>query len=107
VADLLNSMTMLSAALPGIALQHYLRVQDPYDWLHPVVRAIKRLKEELVSPAEYRVRLPTLAADSEEIRRRREDVATLYEAHETLLAKAKMVDFVDLVAKPALAIRAD
>ena len=107
VADTLNSMSRLSAALPGITLKHFLRVQDPYDWLHPVVRAIKRLKEELVGPAEYQDRLPTLAAGSDEIRQRREDVATLYEAHEALLAKAKMVDFVDLVAKPALAIRAD
>lgn len=107
VADTLNSMTMLSAALQGIPLKHFLRVQDPYDWLHPVVRAIKRLKEELVSPAEYRAQLPKLPADSEEVRRCREDVATLYEAHEALLAKARMVDFVDLIARPALAIRAD
>lgn len=107
VADALNSITMLGAALPSIPLHHYLRVQDPYDWLYPVVRAIKRLKEELVSPAEYRARLPTLLADSEQTLRRREDVATLYEAHEALLAKSRIVDFVDLVAKPALAIRAD
>jgi superfamily I DNA/RNA helicase len=107
VADLLNAVTMLSAALPGIPLKHYLRVQDPYDWLFPIFRGIKRLKEELISSAEYRKRLPTLAADSDEVRARREELATLYEAYEALLAKAKMVDFVDLVAKPALAIAAD
>ncbi len=107
VADLLNAMTLLAAALPNIPLKHYLHVQDPYDWLPPIVRAIKRLKEELVTPAEYRARLPTLPAESEEVARRREDLATLYEAYEALLAKAKMVDFVDLVAKPALAIKGD
>jgi superfamily I DNA/RNA helicase len=107
VADLLNSMTMLAAALPSVSLQHYLRVQDPYDWLYPVVGAIKRLKEELVSPEQYRARLQTLTANSDDLRKRRLDVATLYELHEAQLAKSRQVDFVDLVAKPALAIRAD
>ena len=54
VADKLNAMTLLSNALPSLELKHYLRVQDPYDWLNPVIAAIKRLKEELVSPALYR-----------------------------------------------------
>jgi superfamily I DNA/RNA helicase len=107
VADRLTSMTMLAAALPQLELKFYLRVQDPYDWLGPVVEGIKRLKEELISPADYRKRINKLRAGSEDLQHRREDVATLYEAHEELLAKRKAVDFVDLIAKPALAIRAD
>jgi superfamily I DNA/RNA helicase len=107
VADTMNSMSALAAALPGVSLQHYSRVQDPYDWLHPIVHAITRLKEELVSPKQYRSRVAALSAGSDAIRRRREDLATLYELHELLLAKLKRVDFVDLVSRPAVAIQAD
>jgi len=107
VADKLNVITLLSATIPGIKLQSYLRIQDPYEWLAPMLTAIARLKEELVSPEDYRKRIALLPSPSEEVGRRREDLAVLYEAHEHLLAKAKTLDFVDLIAKPAMAIRDD
>ncbi len=107
VADKLNAMTMLAAALPKVRLQHYSRLQDPYDWLQPIVGGIKRLKEELVSPTEYRERIARLPSDDDELRRRRADMASLYEEYEARLKAAQCVDFVDLVAKPAMAIRSD
>ncbi|MEJ5999728.1 UvrD-helicase domain-containing protein [Paucibacter soli] len=107
VADRLSSMTMLVAGLPQLDLQYYLRVEDPYDWLSPVIEGIKRLKEELVSPDAYRAFVAKYPAEDAELQRRREDVAVLYEAHEGLLAQRKTVDFVDLIAKPALALKAD
>jgi superfamily I DNA/RNA helicase len=105
VADRLASMTMLAAGLPQLNLQYYLRIEDPYDWLGPVVEGIKRLKEELVSPAAYNEYIKGHPAADSELQRRREDVATLYEAHERLLAERGAVDFVDLVAKPAHALK--
>ncbi|BEP58150.1 hypothetical protein GmRootV118_53940 [Variovorax sp. V118] len=107
VADTLTSLTMLVAALPQLELKYYLRVEDPHDWLRPVVVGITRLKEELVSPEAYRVFVEQHPAEDAELQRRREDVAALYEAHERLLAARKTVDFVDLIAKPALALAAD
>ncbi|MEX3964852.1 UvrD-helicase domain-containing protein [Paraburkholderia sp. EG286B] len=107
VADRLHEVTLLVRNLPVVDLQYYLRVEDPYDWLQTVLKCIQRLKEELVSPGEYRQRLKLLDPAPEELRREREDIATLYELHERVLADAKMVDFVDLVAKPALRIRDD
>jgi superfamily I DNA/RNA helicase len=107
VADRLASMTMLAAGLPQLSLNYYLRVEDPYDWLSPVIEGIKRLKEELVSPAQYRKFVTAHPATDAELQRRREDVAMLYETHEGLLAQHKTVDFVDLIAKPALALKAD
>jgi superfamily I DNA/RNA helicase/Zn-dependent peptidase ImmA (M78 family) len=107
VADRLTSMTMLVAGLPQLELNYYLRVEDPYDWLSPVVEGIKRLKEELVSPAAYRKYVANHPATDSELQRRRVDVATLYEAHERLLAERRTVDFVDLIAKPAQALKAD
>lgn len=105
VADRLNSMTMLAAGLPQLNLNYYLRVEDPYDWLNPVIEGIKRLKEELVSPEDYREYVTKHPAEDAEIQRRRQDVAELYEAHKGLLAQHQTVDFVDLIAKPALAMR--
>ena len=105
VADRLNSMTMLVAGLPDLSLSYYLRVEDPYDWLSPVIEGIKRLKEELVSPEAYQEYVTKHPADDAEISRRRQDVAKLYKAYETLLAKNQTVDFVDLISKPALALK--
>ncbi len=106
VADTLASITMLAKALPLLDLKFYLRVEDPYDWLGLVVAGISRLKEELVSPAAYRDFVSKHPALEAERQRQREDVATLYEAHERLLADSRSVDFVDLIAKPALALKA-
>lgn len=107
VADTLASVTALTAALPQLKLDYYLRVQDPYDWLVPVVDAITRLKEELVSPDQYLTRMETLADADDDLQKRRRDVARVYRAHEALLVTRQQVDFVDLIAKPALAIAED
>lgn len=106
VADRLSSTTMLVAALPRLTLGYYLRVEDPYDWMGLVIDGIKRLKEDLISPGAYRSFITKNPATDKELQRRRLDVATLYEAHEVLLAEHKMVDFVDLIGKPALALKA-
>lgn len=107
VADKLNAVTMLNHELKHLSLSYYLRVEDPYEWLGKAIKAIQRLKEELVDPAEYRARLATLQCDSAELRAEREDIATLYEAYERVLRQAKVVDFVDLVALPAKSIASD
>ena len=106
VADKLNTITLLNADLPNVDLKYYKRVQDPYGWLPEVVNGIKRLKEQMVTPAEYRKAIKKLPA-TDDLRHRREDVATLYERHEHLLKTKKLVDFVDLVAKPASALEED
>ncbi|MFM0489080.1 UvrD-helicase domain-containing protein [Paraburkholderia graminis] len=105
VADRLQELSLLVKNLPRVELKHYLRVEDPYEWLRNVVVCIQRLKEELVSPDAYRSRLATLEPAEEAIQLEREDIATLYELHETVLNESRMVDFVDLVAKPAIKIR--
>jgi superfamily I DNA/RNA helicase/Zn-dependent peptidase ImmA (M78 family) len=107
VADKLSVLSLLAADIPHMDLKFYSRLQDPYDWLGPVFEAITRLKESLVSPAEYRQRIQKLSAKTDDVRSRREDVATIFERYDTCLEIAKSVDFVDLIAKPALAIRED
>lgn len=107
VADRLNSITLLNRELSTLELKYYKRVQDPYEWLPKVVAGITRLKEEMVSPMDYRLSLPRLPSTSDDVRLQREDVATLYECHERVLKDKKLVDFVDLVSKPAMALKED
>jgi len=103
VTDKLNAITLLNGDLPNVELKYYKRIQDPYTWLPSVVSAIKRLKEEMVTPAEYVTAVKTLGGTDEE-QLMREDVAMLYARHEALMLQRKFVDFVDLVAKPARAL---
>jgi superfamily I DNA/RNA helicase len=108
VLDKLGSLVMLNRDLPNVTLKYYKRLQDPYDWLPKVVEAIKRLKEEMLTPADYRERMGKLPLGGDpQVALRREDVATLFERHELLLSKRRMVDFVDLVAKPAARLNED
>lgn len=107
VADKLNSITLLNRQLPTLDLKHYKRVQDPYEWLPTVVAGISRLKEEMVDPQEYRNSLQGLPTHSEAVRLQREDVAALYECHERILEEKGLVDFVDLISKPAMAMKED
>lgn len=107
VADTLGSITLLNKRLPRLKLRHFLRVDDPYYWLGDALWAIKRLKEELVTPAEYRKRIAALEPPDPQTAALREDVATLYEAYELGLKEEGLVDFVDLIGKPATAIRDD
>lgn len=107
VADHLSAMTMLVAGLPRVKLSYFSRVEDPYDWLAPVIESISRLKEELVTPASYRYFVESQPAPDNELQRKRLDVAIIYELYEALLVERKIVDFVDLIAKPAVALGSD
>ncbi|MDR6886457.1 MULTISPECIES: ATP-dependent helicase [Variovorax] len=107
VSDLMGSMTNLVKALPRVKLGYFLRVEDPYDWLGPVSDGITRLKEEMVSPAAYRGFVESNEVEDEELQQKRLDVATLFELHETLLNERRAVDFVDLISKPAIALKGD
>lgn len=107
VSDLLGSMTNLVKALPRVKLGHFLRLEDPYDWLGPVGDSITRLKEEMVSPFAYRSFVESNEVKDEELQQKRLDVATLFELHETLLKERRTVDFVDLISKPATALKDD
>jgi superfamily I DNA/RNA helicase len=107
VSDQLSSLTMLVAGLSRLNFNYFLRIEDPYEWLGPVVNSITRLKEELVTPKEYERFVNDHPAQDLELQRKRLDVAMLYGLHETMLEEQKSVDFVDLIAKPTIALRDD
>lgn len=104
VADKLTQLTLTAKALANFQLEHYRRTDDPYEWLQPVLDTVLRVKEELVSIDDYLAQSLAVAIDDEQ-RAIFRDVATVARAYKSALAKAGMVDFVDLVAQPAMAIK--
>ncbi|OWG12661.1 ATP-dependent DNA helicase PcrA [Delftia sp. K82] len=106
VADKLTQLTQTAKALANVQLEHYRRTDDPYEWLQPVLDSVLRVKEELVSIDDYLKESLAVAADDEE-RKIFRDVATVARAYEAALTDAGIVDFVDLVAQPAIAIAED
>lgn len=101
VADLLMQVRLLVRLLPKVTLKYYLRLQDPYDWIPEVLGYIKRLKEELISPQEYRNRLSLLGPCDPDVEFQRNDIAVLYEAYQAGMAEKKLVDYTDLIAHPS------
>lgn len=107
LADPLMQVRLMVSTLPKLQLKHYLRLQNPYDWIPSVLRHIKRLKEECLTAADYRMRLATLPVCSADVANEREDIATLFEAYEVAMRAEHLVDYVDLIAFPAAQAKRD
>ncbi|WP_219117040.1 UvrD-helicase domain-containing protein [Janthinobacterium sp. UMAB-56] len=107
VADTLQEISLLVRSLPKLTLQFYQRLQDPYDWLKDVISCIHRLKEELVTPEQFRQRISDFPDLSDEVQKQRHDIAELYSALEVALNEAQMVSMSDLVMRTAIKLRDD
>ncbi|HGX3309056.1 TPA: UvrD-helicase domain-containing protein [Pseudomonas aeruginosa] len=107
IADQLMQVRLLIRLLSEIDLQYYLRLQDPYDWIPDVLKHIQRLKEELISPDEYRARLNGLPLCAPDVANQRADIASLYSAYQAAMREQKLVDYTDLLALPAITAQND
>lgn len=106
VADKITQLTLTARALANARLEFYKRTDDPYEWLPPVLETVLRVKEELVPIDEYLA--AALDSTDDDLKRARfRDVAAVANTYEDALHERGVVDFVDLVAKPAQAIAAD
>jgi superfamily I DNA/RNA helicase len=104
VVDDLEAVLLLQPLVQDLSLLHYSCLDDPLGWLPEALNGVHRLKEELVLPADFRQWVDQQADCAE--RARWNDTAELYTAYDRALREAQRVDFVDLVARPALALRA-
>jgi superfamily I DNA/RNA helicase len=102
VVDDLEAILMLQPLVAELSLAHHSRLDDPLDWLPEALTGIHRLKEELISPVEYRAWVES-QPDCDDYGRWH-DTAEVYDAYDRALREAGRVDFVDLVALPALAL---
>lgn len=106
--DEADALALLEGNLEKLHLQHYQNLYEPAYDLVPVLRAISRCKDELISPEEYRrhAEAARVAAGSDEeaINKAEKalEIAGIYEVYETLLAEANAVDFGDLVLNPII-----
>ncbi|GKW03171.1 UvrD-helicase domain-containing protein [Pectobacterium carotovorum] len=107
LADSLMQVRLMVNALPKLQLKYYLRLQNPYDWIPGVLGHIKRLKEECLTAADYRVRLAALPPCLPDVANEREDIAILFEAYEAAMRAEHLVDYVDLIAFPSAQAKRD
>jgi DNA helicase-2/ATP-dependent DNA helicase PcrA len=107
VLDQTGSLALFEANLDKLPLRHFQNLYEPAYELVPVLRAISRCKDELVSPAEYRAAADAAAASARteqdrENAEKLQEIAEIYRIYEELLVESDAVDFGDLVG---LAVR--
>ena len=113
VADPGDALLMLEEELPSLPLKYYLRLYEPAFALRDMLAAISRAKDELIGPEGYReLGEKMLAAagddgDAVEKAERAIEVAEVFAAYEGLLEKQGVVDFADLIVKPARLLQDD
>jgi ATP-dependent DNA helicase UvrD/PcrA len=106
ILDEAGSLALLEANLIKLPLRYFQNLYEPAYELVPVLRAISRCKDEMVTPAVYRAEAEAAHAsaitdDEGEIAGKALEVAAIYEIYEDELKKADAVDFGDLVMRSA------
>lgn len=112
VLDEAGALGLIEGMLPGLDLRHYRDLRDPPSELRPILRAISRAKDELVSAEEYDAAAGETAArattDDEVARAARvTEIARVYRAYEGVLHGRGAVDFGDLVCRSASLLAAN
>src|SRR3954452_8060159 len=90
-----DRLAMLLERIDALPLRHHDLRGNPSATLGAIVRRIDRLKDELISAADYRAWAGSLADDARGARER--EFAELFATHDALLAEAGALDVGDLV----------
>ncbi len=113
IIDKSEAVAILEEVLPLLNLKHYKNLWDPLVYLKEILGAISRAKDELATPARYRLLAQAMldrAGRDEDARKTAEkalEVAEVYEQYEKRLGEHKLLDFGDLIMKPALLLEGD
>jgi superfamily I DNA/RNA helicase len=110
VLDQTGSLALLEANLENLALVHYQNLYEPAYELAPVLRAISRCKDELVSPSDYaraasEVKAAAATDEDHEAADKMLEFAHIYKVYEDALGQANAVDFGDLIQLAVAVIR--
>lgn len=110
VLDESDSLGLLEDHLAELPLQHYQNLFEPAFDLAPVLKAISRCKDELVSPAQYlaaahAAQRGATIDDEREAAEKAIEVGEIYKVYEAALASDDAVDFGDLIASAIAMIR--
>jgi DNA helicase II / ATP-dependent DNA helicase PcrA len=110
ILDQTGALALLEENLDKLPLRHFQNLYEPAYELVPVLRAISRCKDELVSPEEYLAAANAAAAcaaneQEREAAEKLQEIAEIYRIYEDLLAENDAVDLGDLVALPVRLVR--
>jgi DNA helicase II / ATP-dependent DNA helicase PcrA len=102
VLDQTGSLALLEENLEKLPLHYYQNLYEPAYELVPVLRAISRCKDELISPDQYRAAVDAALAtaktdDERESAEKVQEIAEIYRIYEEALKEKDAVDFGDLV----------
>jgi DNA helicase-2/ATP-dependent DNA helicase PcrA len=102
VADEAEALALLESVLIELPLRHYQNLWDPALELRPVLRAISRAKDEMVTPEDYlaAANASERAAktdDEIESAEKAKEVAAIYAIYQRAMRDKGLVDFGDLV----------
>ena len=102
VLDRDGSLELLERHLDALPLVAFRDLRDPAAGLAPVLRAIERCKDEMVSPEDYAAAARAAALDGEgEAVAVVGEIAAVYAAYQRLLEEEDALDLGDLVAAAA------
>ncbi|WP_201859381.1 ATP-dependent helicase [Microvirga soli] len=112
LVDRADAIGLLEDLVPTLPLRHFRNLYDPTLDLGDILSAISRAKDEVVGPDEYRAlaRRMAEAAGDDDARIRAEkalEVAEVYRRYDGELRRAGLLDFGDLVMRPALLLERD
>jgi superfamily I DNA/RNA helicase len=110
IADEADALAILESVLVDLPLRHYQNLWDPALELRPILRAISRAKDEMVTPEDYLAAAEASersARTSEEIDRaeKAREVAAVYAIYQRTLRDKGVLDFGDLVDIAARLLR--
>ncbi|MGE8131427.1 UvrD-helicase domain-containing protein [Methylobacterium sp. NPDC080182] len=106
ILDEAGALGVLEGLLPGLTLHHFQNLWDPALELRPILRAISRAKDEMITPEMYlaAAQAALAAADKPEAIERAEkavEVGGVYTVYQSALEASGKVDFGDLVGTAA------
>ncbi len=106
ILDEIGALAILERLLPTLGLRHFLNLWDPTLELRPILRAISRAKDEMVTAEAYGLAAAASldAAFMPEERERAEkamEVGRVYGLYQAELERSHAVDFGDLVWRAA------
>jgi DNA helicase-2/ATP-dependent DNA helicase PcrA len=111
--DRSDAIEVLEEILPTLPLVHYRNLWDPAMVLRDVVAAISRAKDEMTDPIRYRElaqRMLDRAGNDDGARTGAEkclEIARIYELYEQAIRERGVIDFGDLIMRPALLLESD
>lgn len=109
ILDEAGTLALLEDNLARLPLNHFQNLYEPAYELVPVLRAISRCKDELITPDAYLIEANAVLAistgDGREVAEKAVEVGEIYKIYEGLLEKEDALDFGDLVLKAATLLK--